>query len=204
VRLPNADDYFELRDVRHTMQGDIYRSVPFAHASAFSPGFSPSGKRTRPGEESTVVVPTTAWPGIVCSYTCGFLAQPPGTEGYAHPFRLVAPIRTFGELKDDLKTQDFDNLLNRGFVSGLMYLPSPLEDLERDDRLRGHAVICLYRASLVAQELLDQRERVARLSVPAQRILITRLIQLVSPYTFDPMDAALDDPDISDGWAPVD
>lgn len=185
------------------MQGDIHRDVPFAHASAFSPGFNPSGKRTRPGETPAVVVPTATWPGIVCSYTCGFLAQPPGTAGYAHPFRLVAPIRTFGDLKNDLKPQDLENLLRRGAVSGLMYLPYPMDDPEEDDHLRGHAVVCLYRASLLSQDVLDQRERIARLSVAAQRILIARLIQVVSPYTFDPMDAALEDPDVSDGWAPV-
>jgi hypothetical protein len=34
-------------------------------------------------------------------------------------------------------------------------------------------------------------------------ILITRLIQVVSPYTFDPDDPALHDRDTTDGWAPV-
>lgn len=203
MRLPDPADYFEGRDVPHTMQGDIHRDVPFAHASTFCSGFNASGKRTRPGETPSVVVPTATWPGIVCSYTCGFLAQPPGTMGYAHPFRLVAPIRTFGDLKHDLKTQDLDNLLRLGALAGLMYLPYPMEDPEEDEDLRGHAVVCLYRGSLVSQELLDQRERIARLSVPAQRILIARLIQVVSPFTFDPMDPALDDPDVSDGWAPV-
>lgn len=203
MRLEHPADYFEARDIRHTMQGDIHQDVPFAHASTFSPGFNPSGGRTRPGEASSVVAPTATWPGIVCSYTCGFLAQPPGTEGYAHPFRLVAPVRTFGELKNDLNAQDFDNLTRRGAVSGLMYLPYPIDDPEENDDLRGHAVVCLYRASLVSQELLDQRERLARLSVAAQRILIARLIQVVSPYTFDPTDPALDDPDVSDGWAPL-
>ncbi|MGH2748019.1 MAG: hypothetical protein ACRDKB_08870 [Actinomycetota bacterium] len=84
-----------------------------------------------------------------------------------------------------------------------MYLPYPLDDPEQDKGLRGHAVVCLYRASLVSQEILDQRERIARMSVPAQRILIARLIQVVSPHTFDPMDPALEDPDVLDGWAPV-
>jgi hypothetical protein len=203
VRLEHSADYFQERDIQHTMQGDIHRDVPFAHASTFTPDFNPSGKRTRPGESSAVVVPTATWLGIVCTYTCGFLAQPPGTAGYAHPFRLVAPIRTFGELKNDLTQQDFDNLLRRGALSGLMYLPYPIEDPEQADELRGHSVVCLYRASLVSQDLLDQRERLARLSVPAQRILIVRLIQVVSPYTFDPTDPALEDPDASDGWAPV-
>jgi hypothetical protein len=57
--------------------------------------------------------------------------------------------------------------------------------------------------SLVSQEVLDQRGRVARLSIAAQRVLIVRLAQVISPYTFDPTDPALDDPDVSDGWAPV-
>lgn len=140
----------------------------------------------------------------MCSYTCGFLAQPPGTEGYAHPFRLVAPSRAFGALKHDLKQQDFDNLRKRGAVSG-SDVPYGLRSRTRNKTTTYEATrsICLYRASLVSQELLDQRERIARLSVPAQRILIARLIQVVSPYTFDPMDPALEDPDVSDGWAPV-
>jgi hypothetical protein len=52
----------------------------------------------------------------------------------------------------------------------------------------------------VTQEVLDSRPRVARLSEAAQRILIVALIAVFSPNDFDPLDADLAAPDMSDGW----
>lgn len=81
--------------------------------------------------------------GVVCSYTCGFVAQPPGTKGYSHPYRLVAPVvplrdavewgRPLGQAR---------TVRDRGGVNGLMYLPWPEAD-DTDDEWRGHGVALL-------------------------------------------------------------
>ncbi len=198
-----TEDYYEDRPVAHTAQGDLYEDVPFVYATAAQGEFRSRGSRTRPSETTETVIPTPPYTviGIVCSYTCGFLAQPPGVEGYAHPFRLMAPVVLLRELKSDgMKNGELRRIRDHGGANGFMYLPWPLEDPVVDE-WQGHATVALYRPALVTQGLLDARRRVARLSQPAQRILGVRLIQVVSANLFDPTDENLADPDLSDSWA---
>ncbi len=85
-----------------------------------------------------------------------------------------------------------------------MYLPQTdrlgLDEPADDGEFGGDAAALLYRPTLLTQALLDRRERVHRLSEPAQRILIVALMQSVSPNRFDPFDEALRAPDLSDSW----
>lgn len=196
------DAYYEDRPVTHTAQGDLYDRVPFAYATVPAVGDRPRGARKRPTDDLPVAtVAPLETTGVVCSYTCGFLAQPPGTEGYAHPFRTVAPILPLRDLlRMGMKANELRKIREYGGVNGFMYLPV-LGDDEEDDEWRGAGAALLYRPTLVSQGLLDQRERVARLSEPAQRILIARLIQIFSPSLFDPSEPVLA-PDMSDSWAP--
>ena len=54
--------------------------------------------------------------------------------------------------------------------------------------------------SLVHQNLLDKTPRLARFSVAARRILISQLIEVVSPNFF-PLDAPeLADPGLDESW----
>lgn len=202
-----ADAYYKDRNVEHTAQGDIYADIPFvfAHSTA---AIRPAGARKRPADEPEVVMPDPlVGPGIVCSYTCGFMAQPPGTRGYAHPYRLVAPIVALQVLADHgVKANELRKLVDSGFLQGLLYLPrskrvATNEPNEVDDEWKGHAAALLYRPTLVHQGLIDNRERLTRLTEPAQRILIAALIMTVSPNRFDPFDEQLQPPDLSDSWA---
>jgi hypothetical protein len=146
-------------------------------------------------------------PGIVCSYTCGFTAQPPGQGGYSHPHRIVAPIMGLSTLKAlGVSANELRKCKESGFIQGLMYLPQtdPLtvDELEEKKEFAGDAAALVFRPALVTQAHLDTRERVHRLSGDAQRILIAALIQVVSPNRFDPFDEGLRDPDLSDSWNP--
>lgn len=198
--------YYEDRAVEHTAQGDIYADLPFVWAT-LAPGFEPRGARKRPSSEQDVAIsaPLTA-PGIVCHYTCGFMAQPPGTIGYAHDYRLIAPIFSLRALKAmGMGNNELRKIRDGAHVQGFMYLPQTDalrldEPAGVDDEWDGHGAAVLYRPTAVTQQLLDSRDRVARLSEPAQRILIVGLIAVFSPNDFDPFDEALAPPDMSDSW----
>lgn len=161
-----ADDYYEDRPVADTAQGDLYEEVPFVYATAVTSNFTARGSRTRPSETAAAVIPTPPYTsiGVVCSYTCGFMAQPPGVEGYAHPFRLVAPLVLLRDLKaEGMKNGELRRIRDDGGANGFMYLPWPIDDPVVDE-WHGHAALQLYRPALVTQGLLDARRRIARLS----------------------------------------
>jgi hypothetical protein len=97
---------------------------------------APRGARKRPAEaeaEDVAVRSPLRAPGIVCSYTCGFTAQPPGQRGYSHPFRLAAPIVSLTALKGlGVRQNELRKLKESGFLQGLMYLPQT-ERLQLDE-----------------------------------------------------------------------
>jgi hypothetical protein len=95
-------------------------------------------------------------------------------------------------------------LKGSGFLSGLLWVPRPPkytpetppqfdEEFTADDY-----VVLLYAMSTVHQSALDEASRVARLSMPAQKLLMAGLIATVSPSLYDPED--LDDPDMTCSW----
>ncbi len=201
----DPDAYFADRDVEHTAQGDIYEAVPSAVAHGSPLEEAPTGGRKRPASKEDFTLTSTHFQyGIVCSYTCGFTAQPPGTRGYSHPYRQVAPIVSLGELRQGgVSNNDLRKLQANGTIQGLMWLPLECtpEPPDTRDEFRGQSAALLYRQTLVTQGALEQCARALRLSEPAQRVLITALIQVVSPNNFDPFDESLRQPDMTDGWA---
>jgi hypothetical protein len=207
--LIDLADYYADRDVEHSAQGDIHLDVPFVVVAAAEADEASRGARKRPdeiGDEDIAIRPPLRAPGVVCGYTCGFTAQPPGQRGYSHPFRIVAPIMSLTAMKAlGVKSNELRKLKASGFVQGLMYLPqTELLDLDEPteaEEFAGDGAALLYRPALVTQSLLDRRERVHRLSEPAQRILIAALIQSVSPNRFDPFDENLRPPDLSNSWS---
>jgi hypothetical protein len=149
----------------------------------------------------------TAELAVVCNYTCGFVAQPPGTRGYSHANRLVAPVVPLSQLVSaGVSKNDARRILSNGQINGVLRLPPPpgWEPAQgwKDDEFSGQLAACLFKVSSVDQQVLDARALVARLSVAGQRRLINAMIQVVSPYLFDPDDEDLQDPDMSNSWAP--
>lgn len=209
MALIDPTDYYAERDVEHSAQGDIHLDLPFTVATVAAEEEPPRGARKRPDEEEgdVAIRPPLLAPGIVCSYTCGFTAQPPGQRGYSHPFRLVAPIMSLTALKAlGVKANELRKLKDSGFLQGLIYLPQSdrlrLDEPAVEEEFGGDAAALLYRPTLLTQALLDRRPRVHRLSGPAQRILIAALVQSVTPNRFDPFDEGLRAPDLSDSWNP--
>ena len=199
------DQYYVERAVEHAQQGDVYGDVPLSYATLPTGFDARTGKRQRPDRpaEAITAVRRARWAAL-CSYTCGFLAQPPGTRGYSHPYRLMAEITPLRDVVGEmaLSIEQARGLVRSGGAQGLMYVPLPEPD-PIDDEWTSAGVVLLYTPSLVTQPLLDVSKRVARMSEDAQRILMARLFQTVGPYMPEPHDPNLA-PDLSDGWvAPI-
>lgn len=207
MKLADPNNYYADRAVVHTAQGDIYAGIPLVQATQVDPSFEAAGARKRPGgpdpDHSTSVTFTGL--AIVLHYTCGFTAQPPGTHGYSHEHRLMAPIVSLRELRGwGMGNNELRKIRDGGTIQGFMYLlqtgaiqlDAP-EDVE--DEWTGHAAALIYRPASVTQELLDHQPRVARLTSNATRILDAAIIQTYTPNKF--AWESLAEPDMTDGWA---
>lgn len=165
MRLPD-ENYYEETVAAHSAQGDLYDNLPFGHTTVVDEDFEAKGRRPRPDDAGLhdVALVTFHASGLVCSYTCGFVAQPPGTKGYSHPYRLVAPIIPLRlGVERGLPESQARAIRDQGGTNGLMYLPW-LEHDDVDDEWRGQAVALLYRPNLVTQAVLDSRRRLGRLT----------------------------------------
>jgi hypothetical protein len=140
----------------------------------------------------------------VLHYTCGITAQPPGTSGYAHEFRLIAPIVSLRRLKAwGMKNNELHKLRDGYALQGFMYLPQvePVlldSQVEGHDEYGGHAAALIYRPATVSQALLDHAPRSRALTADAPRILDAARTQTYTPNNF--AWHALAEPDLSDGW----
>jgi hypothetical protein len=187
VKLSSPDECYADRDVPHTAQGDIHAGVPFVHATLLASDFEAAGARKRPDalEPNLGFMTSHEGFGVVLHYTCGITAQPEGTEGYSHEFRLVAPIVSLRALKRwGLGNNEPRKIRDGVTIQGFMYLPQVepilIDDPEEpEDEWTGHAAALIYRPATVSQALLDQQPRIARLTADATRILNAAMIQNV-------------------------
>lgn len=183
----------------HTAQGDLYTNVPRVIAETPPPRDRPRGSRKRP--ETTAPVAEYA---LVCNYTCGFMAQPsPGTRGYSHPYRLIASVVPLETLVGNrgISPGEARRVVGSRLVNGLMWLPPPPGcTTTGTSEFPDDWVAALYSMTAVHQDVLDGCTRVGRLSLGAQKVLITGLIQVMSPNLFDPSDPNLQEPDMSCSW----
>jgi hypothetical protein len=207
VKLADPNDYYADRAVEHTAQGDIYAGIPLVQATQTDPAFEAAGARKRPGgpdpDHSTTVTFTGL--AVVLHYTCGITAQPPGTRGYSHEHRLMAPIVSLRELRSwGMGNNELRKIRDGREIQGFVYLPQAgavvLDPPEHDaDEWTGHAAALIYRPAAVTQTLLDHQPRVARLTADATRILEAAIIQTYTPNNF--AWESLAEPDMTDGWA---
>jgi len=209
MKLP-ADSYYGDRPVRHSAQGDLYEDVPHLVALGAEETGRSSGARKRPlpiwgRGRGTIDEPRQSL-AVVCNYTCTFVAQPPGTPGYSHPVRQIAPVVPLATLinKKGMQRTEARRLRDVGMLSGILYVPRPPnhrpdpETPTDDEFTPDDYAVCLWAISAVHQSVLDVRTRVARMTLPAQKILTAALITVVAPVTYDPDD--LEDPDMSSSW----
>ncbi len=167
-------DYYERRPGEGLVQGDVFDGVPFFYTSA--------NPATKKGWQA-YTNPAFTTIGVVCSYT---------RVHSTNPYRQVAPLLTVEELVNRHGLdEDMGALLKRRRRAlGYMYVPHPGDH-------REPAVVCLFRATLVHQNLLDELHRIARFSPRAQRILVSQLIEVVSGNLPDPDAPGLVGPNLS-------
>lgn len=206
MKLADVDAYYADRPVEHVAQGDIYAGIPLVQATWADPRFHAAGARKRPGgpdpDHATIVTFTGL--AVVLHYTCGITAQPPGTDGYSHEYRLMAPVVSLLTLRRwGMGNNELRKIRDGRTIQGFMYLPQkgPVAlDGPEDEagEWADHAAALLYRPATVTQFLLDHRLRVARLTADATRILDAAIIQTFTPNNFGW--ESLAEPDMSDGW----
>ena len=103
---PNDNEYYIDDRTTHVAQGDIFRGVPFSSASGDT-GLGFSGF------------------GMLVHYTSNMMNGSPGTQGYAHDFRLVAPILSFPMLQElGLSDEHLVNMRNGDRMGRYLYLPT--------------------------------------------------------------------------------
>lgn len=126
MKLADPNEYYADRAVEHTAQGDIYAGVPIVQASHSDSAFQAAGARKRPGGPDPDHATSIAFTGlaIVLHYTCGITAQPPGTPGYSHEYRLMAPIVSLRTLRSwKISNNELRKIRDGGTIQGFMYLP---------------------------------------------------------------------------------
>jgi hypothetical protein len=165
--------------------GDLFEAIPF--------GDQPTTIYT--GEEEPVarkhfVGEVTFGYGLLITPTCDMTDQLAG--GPAHPYRVLVPVLPLRFVADQTGgVSDNQKLLrSRDSIHPYMYLP-PLEDV-----LGEESVACLFRPSLVSDELLaSPPRRIAQLQPPARRHLKIKLAAYWARVAVDPAELPLHERD---------
>jgi hypothetical protein len=167
---PDDNEYYVDDRTEHVAQGDVFRGVPFSSPDGSGVGFSGFG--------------------MLLHYTSNMMDGPPGTPGYAHHFRLVAPIFPFPMLQElGLSEEQLVSMRNGDKMGRYLYLPAYPDEFPESG-------VVLYRPELVRQVDLDGR-RVTQLQKPAAQQLQRRLARVFFGREMeDP------DPDMTDHWNP--
>jgi hypothetical protein len=147
MNKPADAEYYVPNRTEHVSQGDIFRGFEF----------------NLPGDEKFGF----AGYGMLVTYTSGMMNQPPGTRGYQHDYRLVAPILPLAILPElGVKEGKVERIRSEDPYTHFMYLPAHPPDFEE-------SVVLPYRPTLVLQEQLT--DRVTQLLEPAARQLQVKL-----------------------------
>jgi hypothetical protein len=139
--------------------------------------------------------------GLLITPTCDMADQREG--GTAHPFRVlvpVLPLRLVAERTEAVE-KNAGLLRNRDTLHPYMYLPALPRVLDDE------AVACLFRPSLVSDELLaDPPRRVAQLRPEARRHLKVKLAAYWGRVAVDPNELPLTERDEdelrAEAWPP--
>lgn len=182
----SAGEYYLSDLTEHQAQGDLYASVKFVYSTEIEEDWEGSGVR-----KMAVHPMEGIWGGLLISHTCSFVAQPPGTPGYSHPFRLMAPIWSIGLLAETFTDEMIDNLRTHDRYHGYMYLPAD------GGVMKEESAALLFRPSLVTESALPSDKRLGRLGEDAMRVL---QMKLTETFTGLPVKRTQFQPDMSDSW----
>jgi hypothetical protein len=165
--------------------GDLFEAIPFGDQPTmiYTGGEGPVAGKHFVGE-------VTFGYGLLVTPTCDMTDQRAG--GSAHPYRVlvpVLPLRFVAEQASGVSANE-TLLRSRDSIHPYMYLP-PLEDV-----LDEESVACLFRPSLVSDELLaDPPRRIGQLQPPARRHLKIKLAAYWARVAVDPAELPLHERD---------
>jgi hypothetical protein len=123
--------------------------------------------------------------------------------GSAHPYRVLVPVLPLRHVVEQTRSvaENQKLLRRRDSMHPYMYLP-PIPDI-----LEGESVACIFRPSLVSDDLLaDPPRRIAQLQPPARRHLKVKLAAYWGRVAIDPAELPLHERDEeaarAPGWPP--
>lgn len=150
-RRPADEAYYEPR-TKWVRQGDLFTEIPLGFP------FPPDAVEHSEGKRKFLSGPFEAGFGMLLSPSCSMAAQ--GEPGkYAHPARIIAPVRPIEELVDRgaIKEGALDDLRAFDHLANYFYIP-PISEAELPESLA-----CLYAPVTIHHDYLEDR-RIAQLS----------------------------------------
>ena len=168
ARPADGEYYHEGQRTQHVAQGDVFRDIEF---------IGPDG-----GSFTTY--------GMLIHYTSNMMNGAPGTRGYAHDSRLLAPLYAFDMLSelgitdDHLRSMRSDDLMGR-----YLYLPPCPNEFDE-------CGVPIYRAQRFTQATIEGK-RVAQLQLGAAKQLQRKLARVFFGTELEGEPS----PDMTDHWA---
>lgn len=182
---PHDHEYWTAPWSTTLFAGDLFEGIPF--------GDQPTviyGGEEEPFADKHFVGEVTFGYGLLITPTCDMTDQHGG--GSAHPYRVLVPVLPlrFVAEQTGAVADNHELLRRRDTIHPYMYLP-PLEDV-----LGEESVACLFRPSLVSDDLLvNPARRVAQLQPPARRHLKVKLAAYWARVAVDPAELPLHERD---------
>lgn len=172
-RRPEDDAYYVAPWSAGFLQGDLFNNVPLGIAAP------PDAVVIAEGERRFITGPFEAGPAMLISPSCAIAAQGPAVQPglYAHPARIMLPIRSVGELVEaGVVHEQTVGLLRADRLRNYFYLPPT------HDRQEGAAL--LYLPITVHHDVIAN-ERVAQLSGAAYWHLRVKLMAFYGSFLLD-------------------
>lgn len=174
LQRPGDGDYFVPPWSAGFLQGDVFTDVPLGFAAP------PDAVVMAEGERRFITGPFDAGPAMLISPSCAIAAQGAGAETgmYAHPARIMVPIRPVSELLErGALTENNVALLRADRLVNYFYLPP------EDDHPEGVAL--LYVPITVHHDVISEG-RIAQLSGKAFWHLRVKLMLFFGSFLLDP------------------
>ena len=194
---PHDHEYWTRPWATALFAGDLFEAVPFGD----QPTTVYTAEEGQPDAGKHFVGEVVFGYAMLITPTCDMVEQREG--GVAHPYRALVPVLPLALVAEQAgAVADSVNLLRRrDSLQPYMYLP------ELADVLEDESVACLFRPSLVSDQLLaDPPRRVAQLRPEARRHLKVKLAAYWGRVAVDPEELPLterDEEDLrADGWPP--
>lgn len=194
---PRDEEYWQRPWARALFAGDLFEAIPFGDQPTvlYTPEQGEASGKHFLGEVAFGY-------GLLTTPTCDMTEQH-GKQLAGHPFRVLVPVVPLKLVVAQTAAieKSIGLLRSRDVITPYMYLP-PLPNV-----LEGEHVACLFRPTLVSDELLrESPRRVAQLQAPARRHLKVKLAAYWGRAAVDPNDLPLhergEEDLAADNWPP--